>query len=159
MVGYGSAGRYAGRPAYDDLIQAHAAIPTLPHRSTGQPRFIPMAAIDRMVGSAGANALLARARTGIGQQIEVPMSETIAQFVLSERMQGQTFDPPIRGLADNGTEPVPTSGHRFTRVEHQITDRAEAEYHSAATQEESAEALCDSPAQNKRFTFSSEHPL
>ena len=98
MVGYGSAGRYAGRPAYDDLIQAAAAIPMLLQRSTGQPRFIPMAAIDRIVGSAAANALLAgllaRARTGIGQMIEVPMFETIAQFVLSEHMQGLTFDPP-----------------------------------------------------------------
>lgn len=98
MVGYGSAGRYAGRPAYDDLIQAAAAIPMLLQRSTGQPRFIPMAAIDRIVGSAAANALLAgllaKARTGIGQSIEVPMFETIAQFVLSEHMQGQTFDPP-----------------------------------------------------------------
>jgi crotonobetainyl-CoA:carnitine CoA-transferase CaiB-like acyl-CoA transferase len=98
MVGYGSAGRYAGRPAYDDLIQAAAGIPMLLQRSTGQPRFIPMAAIDRIVGSAAANALLAgllaRARTGVGQAIEVPMFETIAQFVLAEHMQGQTFDPP-----------------------------------------------------------------
>ncbi len=98
MVGYGSAGRYAGRPAYDDLIQAASAIPTLLQRSTGQPRFIPMAAIDRIVGGAAANALLAgllaKARTGIGQMIEVPMFETMAQFVLSEHMQGQTFDPP-----------------------------------------------------------------
>jgi crotonobetainyl-CoA:carnitine CoA-transferase CaiB-like acyl-CoA transferase len=98
MVGYGSAGRYAGRPAYDDLIQAASAIPTLLQRSTGQPRFIPMAAIDRIVGGAAANALLAgllaKARTGVGQMIEVPMFETMAQFVLSEHMQGQTFDPP-----------------------------------------------------------------
>lgn len=98
MVGYGGAGRYAGRPAYDDLIQAASGIPMLLQRSTGQPRFIPMAAIDRIVGSAAANALLAgllaRARTGIGQMIEVPMFETMAQFVLSEHMQGQTFDPP-----------------------------------------------------------------
>ncbi len=98
MVGYGSAGRYAGRPAYDDLIQAASAIPMLLQRSSGQPRFIPMAAIDRIVGSAAANALLAgllaKARTGMGQSIEVPMFETMAQFVLSEHMQGQTFDPP-----------------------------------------------------------------
>ncbi len=99
MVGYGSGGRYAGRPAYDDLIQAASGIPMLLQRSTGQPRFIPMAAIDRIVGSAAANALLAgllaRARTGTGQRIEVPMFETMAQFVLAEHMQGATFDPPI----------------------------------------------------------------
>ena len=98
MVGYGSGGRYAGRPAYDDLIQAGSGVAMLLHRSSGKPRYIPMAAIDRIVGSAAANALLAgllcRARTGIGQQIEVPMFETMVQFVLSEHMQGQTFDPP-----------------------------------------------------------------
>jgi hypothetical protein len=98
MVGYGSAGRYAGRPAYDDLIQAASGVPMLLQRSSGQPRFIPMAAIDRIVGSAAANALLAgllaKARTGTGQSIEVPMFETMAQFVLSEHMQGATFDPP-----------------------------------------------------------------
>ncbi len=98
MVGYGSGGRYAGRPAYDDLIQAASGIAMLLQRSTGQPRFIPMAAIDRIVGGAAANALLAgllaRARTGVGQMIEVPMFETMAQFVLTEHMQGLTFDPP-----------------------------------------------------------------
>jgi crotonobetainyl-CoA:carnitine CoA-transferase CaiB-like acyl-CoA transferase len=98
MVGYGSGGRYAGRPAYDDLIQAASGVAMLLHRSTGQPRFIPMAAIDRIVGSAAANALLAgllaRTRTGGGQHIEVPMFETMAQFVLAEHMQGHTFDPP-----------------------------------------------------------------
>jgi len=98
MVGYGSGGRYAGRPAYDDLIQAASAIPMLLQRSTGEPRFIPMAAIDRIVGTAAANALLAgllaKARNGMGQRIEVPMFETMAQFVLSEHMQGATFDPP-----------------------------------------------------------------
>lgn len=98
MVGYGSGGRYAGRPAYDDLIQAASGVAMLLQRSTGQPRFIPMAAIDRIVGSAAANALLAgllsRARTGKGQCIEVPMFETMAQFVLSEHLQGRTFDPP-----------------------------------------------------------------
>ncbi len=98
MVGYGSGGRYAGRPAYDDLIQAASGVAMLLQRSSGQPRFIPMAAIDRIVGSAAANALLAgllaRARTGTGQRIEVPMFETMAQFVLAEHMQGATFDPP-----------------------------------------------------------------
>jgi len=98
MVGYGSGGRYAGRPAYDDLIQAASGVTMLLQRSTGEPRFIPMAAIDRIVGSAAANALLAgllaKERTGTGQRIEVPMFETMVQFVLSEHLQGTTFDPP-----------------------------------------------------------------
>ena len=36
MVGYGSGGRYAGRPAYDDLIQAASGVPMLLQRSTGR---------------------------------------------------------------------------------------------------------------------------
>lgn len=44
-------------------------------------------------------ALYARERTGRGQAIEVPMFETMTQFVLSDHMYGQTFDPP---LADAG---------------------------------------------------------
>ena len=99
MVGYGTGGRYAGRPAYDDLIQAASGVTYLLERSTGEQRFIPMAAIDRIVGSAAANALLAgllaRARSGVGQHIEVPMFETMAQFVLAEHMQGSAFIPPL----------------------------------------------------------------
>lgn len=102
MVGYGSAGRYAGSPAYDDLIQAASGVSMLPHRRGGEPRYIPMAAIDRIVGSEAASALLAgllaKARTGIGQMIEIPMFETMARFVLSEHMQGATFDPPTGGM-------------------------------------------------------------
>ncbi len=98
MVGYGSGGRYAGRPAYDDLIQAASGVTMLLQRSTGEPRFIPMSAIDRIVGGAAADALLAgllaRERTGVGQRIEVPMFETMVQFVLSEHLQGTTFDLP-----------------------------------------------------------------
>jgi crotonobetainyl-CoA:carnitine CoA-transferase CaiB-like acyl-CoA transferase len=98
MVGFGTGGRYAGRPAYDDLIQAASGVAMLLERSSGQPRYIPMAAIDRIVGSEAANAMLAglvcKARTGVGQFIEVPMFETMARFVLSEHLQGTTFDPP-----------------------------------------------------------------
>ena len=117
MVGYGSGGRYAGRPAYDDLIQAASAIPMLLQRSTGEPRFIPMAAIDRIVGTAAANALLAgllaKERTGIGQKIEVPMFETMVQFVLSEHMQGATFDPPTSraGLCPHPVALAPALRH------------------------------------------------
>lgn len=98
MVGFGSPGRYAGRPAYDDLIQAASGVAMLLERSSGQPRYIPMAAIDRIVGSEAANAMLAglvcKARTGVGQFIEVPMFETMVRFVMSEHLQGTTFDPP-----------------------------------------------------------------
>jgi crotonobetainyl-CoA:carnitine CoA-transferase CaiB-like acyl-CoA transferase len=40
-------------------------------------------------------ALLHRDRTGEGQSVEIPMFETMAQFVLGDHMAGRSFEPPI----------------------------------------------------------------
>lgn len=100
LYGYGESGPYAGKPAYDDLIQGAVAVPALvAAASGGEPRYVPLTLADRTVGLAGANAILAaiiaRGRTGEGQSIEVPMFETMAQYVLSDHMGGETFVPPI----------------------------------------------------------------
>jgi len=96
--GFGSAGRYAGRPAYDDLIQGMTAIPSLYQRNSGDvPRYAPLTLADRAVGMHVAIAMLAgvlRARaTGQGQAVEVPMFEAMAQFVLGDHLGGRTFEP------------------------------------------------------------------
>ena len=100
VYGFGEDGPYAGKPAYDDLIQGAAAVPALVARASGEePRYVPLTLADRTVGLAAANAvlaaLLARARTGRGQRVEVPMFETMTQFVLGEHMGGETFVPPL----------------------------------------------------------------
>lgn len=96
--GYGQSGRYAARPAYDDLIQGAVALPSLFEQSIGQAAYIPAALIDRMVALSAVNcataALVHRERTGQGQNVEVPMFETMAQMILGEHMGGATFDPP-----------------------------------------------------------------
>lgn len=98
--GFGSDGPYAGRPAYDDLIQGLGAVPSLAMQAGGgHPQYAPVVLADRVVGLNLANvimaALLHRARTGEGQQVEVPMFESIVQFVLGDHMGGRTFDPPL----------------------------------------------------------------
>ncbi|MDP9917417.1 crotonobetainyl-CoA:carnitine CoA-transferase CaiB-like acyl-CoA transferase [Variovorax boronicumulans] len=98
--GYGQQGPYAAKPAYDDLIQGATAIPTLGVRAGAElPRYVPSAMVDRIVGMSAANAVSAglfhRERTGRGQSIDVPMFETMAQFVLGDHMGGHTFEPPI----------------------------------------------------------------
>lgn len=97
--GYGREGRYAGRPAYDDLIQGAVGLPALMKKAGGDIRYIPSALIDRMVALAAVNATLAalyhRERTGEGQSIEVPMFETMTQMVLAEHLNGHTFEPPL----------------------------------------------------------------
>jgi crotonobetainyl-CoA:carnitine CoA-transferase CaiB-like acyl-CoA transferase len=99
LHGFGEEGPYAGRPAYDDLIQGLTALPALTGKITGEPRFSPATMADRIVGLNATHAILAallhRDRIGEGQSIEIPMFETMAQFVLGDHMAGRSFEPPI----------------------------------------------------------------
>jgi crotonobetainyl-CoA:carnitine CoA-transferase CaiB-like acyl-CoA transferase len=99
LHGFGEDGPYAGRPAYDDLIQGLTALPALVGNITGEPRYSPATIADRIVGLNATHAILAgllhRDRTGEGQAIAVPMFETMAQFVLGDHMAGRSFEPPI----------------------------------------------------------------
>ena len=100
LVGYGQDGPYAAWPAYDDLIQGAAGIPSLvPASGGGEPRYFPMTMADRMVGLTAATqiaaALFHRQKTGEGQRIEVPMFETMAAHVLGDHMGGLTYEPNI----------------------------------------------------------------
>lgn len=99
LVGYGQQGPYAERAAYDDMIQAVCAVPSLIAQvSDGVPRYVPLAIVDRIVGQAAATATLAaiihRDKTGRGQSVEIPMFETMVPYVMGEHMMGLTFDPP-----------------------------------------------------------------
>ncbi|WP_295531114.1 CoA transferase [uncultured Pseudacidovorax sp.] len=99
LVGYGQDGPYAAKAAYDDMIQAACAIPSLiAEVGDGVPRFVPLAIVDRVVGQAAATALLAavvhRLKTGEGQCVEIPMFETMVPYVMSEHMSGLTYVPP-----------------------------------------------------------------
>lgn len=100
MFGYDQRGPYAARPAYDDLIQALVALPTLAQMAGGdRPRYVPLAIADRYVGSIAAGAIVAaifhRLRSGRGQRVDIPMFETMAQMVLGDHMGGRSFEPPI----------------------------------------------------------------
>lgn len=122
LYGYGQRGRYAARPAYDDLIQGAATLPYLFMVSgSDEPRYVPTAMADRVVGLTALSGILAaligRGRSGVGQRVDVPMFETMVSFVLSDHLGGLTFDPPLdkggyaRHLARD-RRPLPTSdGH------------------------------------------------
>ncbi len=105
LMGYGDTGPYAGKPAYDDLIQGICALPTIVAQTGGEgPRYVPLTVVDRIVGINAAHVILAavlgRDRTGEGQSVELPMFETMAHFVLGDHLGGRSFDPPI-GEAGN----------------------------------------------------------
>jgi crotonobetainyl-CoA:carnitine CoA-transferase CaiB-like acyl-CoA transferase len=97
--GFGQNGPYAARPAYDDLIQAAVGMPVLQSRKSGPPDYVATAIADRVVGMATSNAvamaLYRREKSGVGQQVFVPMLETFAHFVLGDHLYGHTFVPPL----------------------------------------------------------------
>ena len=101
-VGYGSDGPNAGQAVYDDLTQAGSGIAGLFQTIDGAPRYAPVNICDRVVGLYLAisiiSALHHRALTGEGQEIEVPMLETMAQFVLADHMGGGSFVPPLGNM-------------------------------------------------------------
>ena len=100
LVGYGQDGPMAAAPAYDDLIQGATGLAALGAAASGEaPRYAPVVMADRVVGlhayGATLAALLSRARTGLGQRVDVPMFETMASFVLGDHMSGLVYDPPL----------------------------------------------------------------
>ncbi len=101
-VGFAAGGPYAGKPAYDDLIQGASGLATIMAVPTGgDPAYVPAAIADRVTGlylsSAVSAALVQRERTGHGAMVEVPMLEVFSSFVLGDHLGGLTFDPPIGG--------------------------------------------------------------
>ena len=65
----------------------------------GEPRYLPTVVADKTTGLFVAQAVMAalfhRERTGQGQEIEVPMFESMVAYVMVEHLWGQTFEPPI----------------------------------------------------------------
>jgi len=95
-VGFGSAGPYAGRPAYDDVIQAASGLAGLFELRDGVPALAPTIAADKVAGLhlvyAVLAALLHRERHGGGARyVEVPMLEALASFLLAEHLDAATF--------------------------------------------------------------------
>jgi crotonobetainyl-CoA:carnitine CoA-transferase CaiB-like acyl-CoA transferase len=99
LVGARQDGPYAARAVFDDLIQGACTLASLEARMGGEPRYAPAWIADQGTGLAAVNAVLAallyRERTGVGQAIEVPMFETMTQFVMTPHLVGHTFRPPV----------------------------------------------------------------
>ncbi len=103
MFGFSQRGRYAPDPAFDDLIQAACALPVAMAAGSGDiPRYMPLTIADRSVGlyafSVISAALYARARSGKGQRIDVPMFETMVPYVMGDHLYGETYVPAKGGF-------------------------------------------------------------
>ncbi|TDF64555.1 CaiB/BaiF CoA-transferase family protein [Cupriavidus sp. L7L] len=122
--GFGRGGRYFDRPAYDDVIQGLSGVPGLNRQMTGQSGYIPMLLADKLCGvylySAIMTALLHRAHTGKGQEVQLPMFEAMAWFNLLEHMADHVFVP------EPGETPAPIGyGRVFSAVHRPLMTRDE----------------------------------
>ena len=95
--GFRAAGPYGDKPAYDDIIQAASGLASLQTAIVDEPRYVPTIVADKTSSmTLLANILAAlyhQARTGEGQEVEVPMFESLAAWVMVEHLYGETFVP------------------------------------------------------------------
>lgn len=98
LHGYGEGGPYAGRPAYDDVIQGQSGVADLFRLRGGPPAYAPTVMADKTSAVVAAmaimGALVQRQTTGQGCHVEIPMFETMASFNMVEHMYGAHFTPP-----------------------------------------------------------------
>jgi crotonobetainyl-CoA:carnitine CoA-transferase CaiB-like acyl-CoA transferase len=107
VKGFSDLGPYAGRPAYDDIIQALSGLAALQTIAAGEPRYVPSIVADKVTAVhaawAIALALYQRERTGLGQQVSLPMLETMVAFNAAEHLGGAVFEPPVGRM---GYDPI-----------------------------------------------------
>ena len=101
-VGFGRGGRYAERPAFDDVIQAAGGIAALPTYRGADPAYVPGVMADKLAALTATYgvmaAVAARARGTPGPiEVEAAMFESIAAFVLNEHLAAATFGGPPEG--------------------------------------------------------------
>ena len=97
--GFSKKGPYGDKGALDDSIQAASGVAMLMKMVEGEPRYLPTIIGDKTTGLNVANAvtsaLFHRERKGKGQEIEVPMFQTMVSYVMVEHLWGQVFEPPL----------------------------------------------------------------
>ena len=97
--GFRAAGPYGNKPAYDDIIQAASGLSSLQSSIVGEPRYVPTIVADKTSSMTLLAHVLAalyhQARTGEGQEVEVPMFESMAAWIMVEHLYGETFVPAL----------------------------------------------------------------
>ncbi|MFI4949173.1 MAG: CaiB/BaiF CoA transferase family protein [Alphaproteobacteria bacterium] len=100
--GYRPDSAHRDRAAFDDVIQGESGLAALNKGADGEPRYVPMVVCDKVCGHVLAGAvgmeLFERERSGMGQEVHVPMMETMSAFTLVDHLWHGVFGEPEKGL-------------------------------------------------------------
>jgi crotonobetainyl-CoA:carnitine CoA-transferase CaiB-like acyl-CoA transferase len=96
ISGFGDRGPYAGRRAYDPVIQALSGLAEIQtDRDTGRPRMVRTIIADNTTALTAAEAitaaLFARERSGQGQHVRIAMLDAMIAYLWPEAMPSLTF--------------------------------------------------------------------
>jgi crotonobetainyl-CoA:carnitine CoA-transferase CaiB-like acyl-CoA transferase len=89
LTGFGPVGPYAGKSAYDTVIQAYGGFgANQADPETGEPAFLNQTAADKVTAmfavQAITAALFARERTVLGQHVEISMLDAVVSFLWAD---------------------------------------------------------------------------
>jgi len=100
--GYRKDGPERDRAAFDDVIQGESGLAAINGGPEDAPRYVPMVVGDKLCGYVLASsigmALFHRERSGNGQEIHVPMLETMVAFNMVDHLWHGVFGEPEKGL-------------------------------------------------------------
>ncbi len=103
--GFRSDSDRADHAAYDEIVQAASGVADLMRRATGTPTYVPTIMADKVCALTLAYSVLAavihQRATGEGQEVEVPMTDTMLAFTLVEHLSGHTFEPSRGAIGFN----------------------------------------------------------
>jgi crotonobetainyl-CoA:carnitine CoA-transferase CaiB-like acyl-CoA transferase len=87
---YGQTGTRATEPGYDAMIQASAGLMSITGEASGGPQKVGVAVSDIMAGMYATTAILAalcaRAKSGLGQHIDIPLYDSQVAWLANQNM-------------------------------------------------------------------------
>ncbi|QWF77256.1 CaiB/BaiF CoA transferase family protein [Amycolatopsis sp. CA-230715] len=115
--GFRSDSDQAGNAAYDETVQASSGLVDIANRALGEPVYLPTILGDKVssltIAYSVLAALLHQQKTGEGQYVEIPMTDTLIAFNLVEHLSGHVFEP---AQGETGFPLSMSKGHRAVRT-------------------------------------------
>jgi crotonobetainyl-CoA:carnitine CoA-transferase CaiB-like acyl-CoA transferase len=103
ISGFGSYGPYAGKSAYDPVVQAYGGLAAVQAGADGKPQLIRHTAADKITALTASQAitaaLFARERGAGGQHLQISMLESVVNFVWADAAGNEVL------LDSDGSQP------------------------------------------------------